>query len=296
MKSFAEDIRHSFLPRYGAVAQILLVNMGIFLGLGFIGTFFFLMGQWGTFKDLFQYLTLPAELGQLLFQPWTLLSYAFVHFPLDVLHIVFNMLALFWFGMIFRMYIGNQHVWPTFIAGSLGGAVVFLLAYNVFPVFNTAVNGTFLRGASAGVNAIIVATAMAAPNYVMYLMFFGPVRIKWIALVYVLLDVVFVASSNSGGHIAHLGGALMGYIYFSALQNGHDGSAPFSALAGVFRRRSSKSRSNLRVVYQQTAPSSSNPTGKPTQSEIDRILDKIKAVGYEKLTQEEKQTLLRASQ
>lgn len=199
-------------------------------------------------------------------------------------HILFNMLWLYWMGQIFEEYLGNKRTIGLYLLGGLSGALFFVLAYNFLPAFAGVVSGSTVVGASASVMAIIIATATLLPDYTISLMFIGPVRLKWIAIFYVLIDFLSIAGPNAGGEIAHLGGALFGFIYIKQLQRGHDW---IGAIRGIF-----KSSSKLKVA---TRNSDRNSNSKPRQEEIDRILDKISQAGYDSLNKQEKEVLFRAS-
>ena len=304
MKTFADDIKYSFLPRYGALAQIILINVGIYLVLGLIGLFFFLFNSYSTFEAIIRNIfSLPSNLNLLLFRPHTILTYGFLHFPVHFFHIAFNMLWMFWIGQILVQYISekNKHIWSLFVGGVLFGALLFLISTNTFTVFQG--GGYRLNGASAGVTAIVVGTATLVPNASIYLLIFGAVRLKWLALIFVLLDVLLLPAGNAGGRIAHLGGALFGYLYISQLQKGNDWGIVYEKITALFQ---SKPKPRMRVVanrmaeQSRSAPSSASASSSPkrpatpSEQEIDRILDKIQMVGYENLTMEEKQTLFNA--
>jgi len=288
MNTFIDDIRYNYLPRYGALAQIIAASVALYVVLAVLGLLAFLAGQWAGFDALLNYLRLPSELDVLLYRPWTLVTHAFFHHPTAVFHIVFNMLWLFWFGRIYRDHLADRHVWATFGLGVAAGAAFYIIGYNLLPVFDGQI--AYLNGASAGVNAIIVATAALVPNFTVSLMFIGPVRIKWIALILVLLDLALLPEGNPGGRLAHIGGASLGLLYIYNLKKGTDFSAPFARLADRLSARPDRSARSVRVSHRN----SSKPGGSPSQQEIDHILDKIASVGYDKLTKEEKQTLLNA--
>ena len=152
-------------------------------------------------------------------------------------------------------------------------------------------------GASASILAIVVAAATLLPDYSFRLLLIGSVKIKYIAAFLVLLSISGAVGGNAGGNIAHLGGALLGYVFIKQLQRGTDLGRPIHAV-GEFAGRLFRRRSNLRVSYKNPRPKSaaSSPMGKPTQMEIDMILDKISSSGYESLSKEEKQKLFKASQ
>ncbi|WP_295667469.1 rhomboid family intramembrane serine protease [uncultured Mucilaginibacter sp.] len=231
-----------------------------------------------------EYLLLPASLHKLLTHFWTPLTYMFMH--AGIFHILFNMLWLYWFGQIFEDFLGKKRTVGLYLMGGFAGAFLFVFCYNVLPFYtqlHVADNST-LVGASAGVMAVMVATATQLPDYTISLMFIGPVKLKWLVLFFIVIDFLGVTSANAGGELSHLGGALIGFIYIKQLQKGNDW------IAGITKMF--KPRPKLRVV-------SSNPSGRssgaPRQEEIDLILDKISRSGYDSLSKQEKDILFRAS-
>ncbi|MDN5285354.1 MAG: rhomboid family intrarane serine protease [Mucilaginibacter sp.] len=231
-----------------------------------------------------EYLLLPAYPPKLLTHFWTPLTYMFMH--AGILHILFNMLWLYWMGQIFEEYLGNKRTIGLYIMGGLAGALAYVLCLNFIPAFtssNAAVGSTIV-GASASVMAIVVATATLLPNYTISLILFGPVKLKWLVFVILVIDFLGIVGPNAGGEIAHLGGALLGFIYIKQLQKGHDW---IGGISSIFT-----SRSKLKVV---TKNSNKNSVERPRQEDIDRILDKISQTGYESLSKQEKEILFRAS-
>ncbi|MDB5109314.1 MAG: rhomboid family intrarane serine protease [Mucilaginibacter sp.] len=232
----------------------------------------------------FDYLALPAYLPKLLTRFWTPLTYMFMHD--GILHILFNMLWLYWMGQIFEEFLGNKRIVGLYLLGGFAGAVLYVACYNIFPAF-TQTNALVLTqavGASASVMAIIAAAATIVPNYTIFLMFIGPVKIKWLVLVYVVIDFLGVTGPNAGGGIAHLGGVLLGFVYVKQLQKGHDW---IGAITGLFKRKP-----KLKVVSNNRYKSTNDI---PRQEEVDRILDKISKSGYDNLSKQEKEILFRAS-
>ncbi|MCR8559131.1 rhomboid family intramembrane serine protease [Mucilaginibacter sp. BJC16-A38] len=231
-----------------------------------------------------EYLLLTANLHLLPVRFWTPVTYMFMH--AGVLHILFNMLMLYWFGQIFEEYLSNKRTIGLYFMGGLAGALLYILCYNTLPFFtqdNAAATST-LVGASASVMAIIVATATLLPNYEISIILIGPVKLKWLVTFFLVLDFLGTIGPNAGGEIAHLGGALMGFVYIKQLQKGHDWIA---GIANIF-----KSKSKLKVVSKNSFGKSD---GKPRQEEIDLILDKISQSGYDSLNKQEKEILFRAS-
>ena len=231
------------------------------------------------------YLRLPSYLPKLLHHFWTPLTYMFLH--AGFLHILFKMLWLYWMGQIFEEYLGNKRTIGLYLLGGLTGGFMFILFYNIFPFFTQqpgVVEYTTTVGASAAVMAIVVGTATLVPDYTISMLLIGPVRLKWVALVIVIVDFLGVTGLNAGGEISHLGGALFGFVYIRQLQRGNDWVGFFT---GLFKKRS-----KLAVASKNN---SKNPGNNPRQEDIDRILDKISQSGYDSLTKQEKEILFRAS-
>ncbi|MGV3510259.1 MAG: rhomboid family intramembrane serine protease [Sphingobacteriaceae bacterium] len=224
-------------------------------------------------------LSVPAYPESLLYKPWTVVTYMFTH--VDIFHFFFNMLVLYWFGRIFEDFLNQKQFTFTYLAGGLFGALLFILFYNIFPAFEEAKYNSILLGASGSVMAIVAATATLLPDYSIRLLLFGDVRLKYLALIYVLIDVISIAGVNPGGSIAHLGGAFLGFIFIKQLQSGNDWSK-------LFQRRK-----RLKVV--KGNPTTFNSSKIPEQELIDQILDKISRSGYESLTKQEKEQLFKAS-
>jgi len=198
---------------------------------------------------------------------------------------LFNMLWLYWLGNIFLDFLKPRQFHFVYLSGGFAGAVIYALAYNVFPVFAGSISSATIVGASASVMAIIVATATLLPDYSMRLLLLGDVKLKYLAAAYIALDLIGIGTVGAGGSFSHLGGAVMGFTYIKMLQNGKDWS-------NLFKRKS-----KLRVVRNdnKNTATSKNATVGVNQGEIDAILDKISRTGYDKLTKEEKETLFKAS-
>jgi membrane associated rhomboid family serine protease len=285
MNTLWQDIRIKMLHSGSRLGLLIGINIIIFLAINIPGVLTWVFTGHNLVSGYaFDYLALPAYLPKLLSRFWTPFTYMLMHD--GILHIFFNMLWLYWIGQIFEEYLGNKRTIGLYIFGGLTGALFFVLAYNYLPVFanSGAAEGTTVVGASASVMAIIIGTATLLPDYTISMMFIGPVKLKWIAIFYVLLDFLLIAGPNGGGEIAHLGGALFGFIYIKQLQRGHDW---IGAINNIF-----KPTSKLKVAAKN---SERNSNSKPRQEEIDRILDKISQTGYESLNKQEKEILFRAS-
>jgi hypothetical protein len=206
------------------------------------------------------------------------------------------MLWLYWLGNIFTDFLGNKRVLPVYLMGSMAGGILYMLAYNLLPVLRPEVDSAICIGASAGVLAIVIAAATQVPDYTVFLMFIGPVKLKWIALITILLDIVSLPSENAGGHIAHLGGALFGFVFVKQLQNGNDWTTLlnrfFDWTINAFQKKP-----GMRVSYSfpDKKQKRTEKVRDQKQERLDAILDKIAKNGYESLTKEEKEFLFDAS-
>jgi hypothetical protein len=219
----------------------------------------------------------------------------FTHFSLW--HILFNMLVLYWFGTIFMQYLTGRQLLSTYILGGLAGALMYIIFINVFPGLSEYLGGSML-GASASIMAIVLAISFYVPNYTLNLLFLGPVRLKYIAIAFVTIDILMIASDNAGGNIAHLGGAVYGYWFISRFRKGHDIgnwlNVLLDKLITLFRRRP-KLNVSYRKDNKPVTDQEYNRQKIIEQREIDEILDKIAKAGYESLTKKEKETLFKMS-
>jgi membrane associated rhomboid family serine protease len=298
-----DEFKSAFQRHNNAHAQLIIINVVVFAVVGILGVIFTISGfkeiAWVVQKQFH----IPAEFSEFLNRPWTVITYAFMHG--GFLHILFNMLALYWFGRLFVEYLGSDKLVAVYVLGALFGAIFYLLAYNTIPFFMQhveeaklhTVNGINMVGASAAVNAIVVATAVLLPNYTFFMLFLGPVKIKYIAAVAVLLSILGADGDNAGGNIAHLGGALIGFIYIKQLQAGINWGLWITVTIDWFKDLF-KSKPKVKVTYrgeEKTSQKPATPTSKASQAEIDIILDKISDRGYESLTKEEKEKLFNAS-
>ncbi|MBC3541339.1 rhomboid family intramembrane serine protease [Rufibacter sediminis] len=304
MTSIFDDIRSAFSKGNNALHQLIFINVVVFAALIILRTVMTLSGSGGTFAYLMTFLSMPSNLQLFALRFWTIITYFFTH--LEFFHILFNMLNLYWFGMLIREYLGDKRLVNLYVLGGLAGGLIYLLSYNTIPYLQLRAEGSFMMGASGSVIAVMVAAATLLPNYTFNLILIGPIRIKYIALVMVLLSISGATGGNAGGNIAHLGGALLGFFYVRQLQGGSDWGRPLQAILGFFRGLFQR-RSPLKVAYKNpnrpyTASAGSSMSsavgtpGNPSQLEIDQILDKISVSGYESLTKEEKQKLFKASQ
>lgn len=299
MAHIINDLKQGF-KRGNIVIQLIYINVGVFVVTSLLSVFFLLFKR--TIASIFQWFELPASVPRFIEQPWSLITYMFMH--ADFLHILFNMLWLYWFGYIFLRFFSSKHLRGLYIVGGIFGGLLYMLSYNIFPLFESDVQISMLLGASASILAIVVATAYREPNYPIRLLFLGTIQLKYLALFVVVIDVIFMASDNAGGHIAHLGGALTGLWFAAALKRGTDITAwvnkiidGFLALfeAKTWRRKPKMKVHRGRSQTLREKDYDYNSRRKMQSDEIDRILDKLKKSGYESLTTEEKKSLFDAS-
>ena len=287
MSTLWQNIQYKMLRSGNKLNLLIGINVIVFLAINIpavIEQFFTGFGNSNILYYSNEYLAATALLPKLLTHFWTPFTYMFMH--AGILHILFNMLWLYWMGQIFEEYLGNKRTIGLYIMGGLSGAVLFIAAYNLLPAFshNPILLSIPFVGASASVMAIVVATATLLPNYAISLMFIGPVKLKWLVFVILVIDFLGTVGPNAGGEIAHIGGALFGFIYIKQLQKGHDW---IGGINNLF-----KSKSKLKVV---PGNSNKNTSEFPRQEEIDRILDKISQSGYDSLNKQEREILFRAS-
>ena len=239
------------------------------------------------------YLQLPASPELLLFRPWTLFTYMFTHF--DFLHILFNMLWLYWFGGLFLNFFNERQLGGLYILGGLAGAILFVLAYNIFPYFQNVASFSYLMGASASVMAIVFAVSFYRKDLEINLFLIGRIKLIYLAIFTLVIDLLAMTSDNAGGHIAHIGGALFGIWFASRIRNGKDLTAPMNRLIDWFVNLG-KRKPKMRVTYKRNETDYEYNARKHQESvDLDTILDKLKRSGYESLSAEEKKRLFDAS-
>ena len=213
----------------------------------------------------------------------------------NFLHILFNILWLYWFGKVFLEYLDARKLVGVYLLGGLSGAVLYIAAFNFFPVFSQELGLSYALGASASVMAIVIAIAAYVPNYTMHLLFLGRVKIIYIAIIGFLITSVFDFSINTGGKIAHIGGGLFGYLYILRYKQGKDMTRGINRLLeGLFSLF--KPKPKIRVTHRNTDTDLDyNARKVDEQKEVDRILDKIAKSGYSSLSNKEKEILFRQS-
>jgi membrane associated rhomboid family serine protease len=289
-----DDIKRTF--RNGNnLTRLIYINIALFLIITIIGVIGFLVVNPEIINQTIRLLSVPSSLNTLLVRPWTLITYMFTH--KELLHILVNLLWLYWFGKIFLEYLDQKKLVAVYLLGGISGAFTYVLSYNIFPVFQGVVGESIpLLGASASVMAIVVSIAVYVPDYTVYLFILGRVKIKYIALGIFIFTSVMDFSVNSGGKLAHIGGALFGYLYILSYRQGRDIGKGVNKVIEFFTTLF-KPAKKLKVTYKRTADDFEyNQVKVDHQKEINKILDKISKGGYDSLTKTEKDTLFRESQ
>lgn len=297
--SIADEIKDSF--KTGSVlTRLIYINLGVFLAVNIVLIFFFLLGVNNIetlniyfHKKVLTYMMVSADLTKLIFKPWTLITYMFLHS--NFWHILFNIIWLFLFGRIFLRYLHEKLMLSTYILGGISGALLFILLYNIFPGMKNLPDE--MLGASAGVMAVAMTICFYVPNFTVYVPLIGPVKLKYIAIFFIITDIMQIASYNAGGHIAHLGGAIYGYFFVQQYKRGKNPGRGVNNLIDSIAVLFKPQKRRMKVSYKRNAKEMTdmeyNKYKSQTQEEVDRILDKIAKTGYDSLSKKEKETLFK---
>ncbi len=279
------------------VEKLIAINVLVFVLFFVVKTIAFLFQLPSDF--ITGWLVFPKELGEFVFKPWSIITYSFLHS--GIWHILSNMLILYYAGIYFLTYFSSKKLLTFYFLGVIIGALVYMLSYNLFPAFE-ATGKSYLVGASAGVMAVLVGVATKVPNMRIRLMFLGSIKFWYIAAFLVIVDIIQIPFGNAGGHFAHLGGALFGFMYTKQLEKGNDIASGFENFIDWFIslfNSSKKAKPRMKTVYKKKG-SSPYKTKVPIinkdekQQKIDAILDKISTSGYDSLTKQEKDFLFHA--
>jgi membrane associated rhomboid family serine protease len=287
-------VREFFLSK-NSLNRLILINVALFVGFWMLKLLFvlpaFLMNNptievWPEL--IIRYLAMPASLSQIAWQPWSPVTSIFFH--TQFWHLFFNMVMLYMAGRIFTLYLSEKKLLIVYLLGGLCGNALYVAAYNFFPVFAFTLPMAVALGASGCIMAILAAITVHKPNHEINLLFFGGITLKWLMLIFVIIDLLSIPKGNAGGHIAHLGGALFGAIYALALR------------INVFQRRPSSKKKRKKHIKFSTSFDAGyevrnmndeeyNANKLRQQQKIDGILDKISKAGYDALSKEEKEFL-----
>lgn len=291
MDDIITNLKRSF--QTGSILKkLIFINVAVFVLIRLLGVLLLLF----NLQDLpiLLYLQLPSSPTALLTRPWTLFTYMFTHF--ELLHILFNMLWLYWFGELFLRFFNERQLGGLYVLGGLAGALLFVVSYNLFPYFREVSDFSFLMGASASVMAIVFAVSFFRKEVEVNLFLLGRIKLIYLALFTFVIDLLAMTSDNAGGHIAHIGGALFGIWFASRYAQGKDLTAPINRLidkiVNLCKRKPKMSvtyggRSNKDWEY--------NARKRQEEANIDAILDKLKRSGYGSLSADEKKQLFDAS-
>jgi membrane associated rhomboid family serine protease len=296
--SFIDEIKYSF-KGHNNFNVLIYINLAVFVVIQLVKVFFFFNA--GDGSDFVSWIAIPSDMQMLLQRPWTVITYMFTHE--SFIHLLFNLLAFFWFGKLFLQYLSQRQLLGIYILGGIAGAIFYVAAFNLIPVFAPLTAVSLALGASASVMAVVFSVATLVPNQEVYLLFFGKVKFKYLAIAFVVIDLISIPMSNAGGHIAHLGGALLGFVFVLYYKKGTDitvwVSRPLYGIKEFFTRKK-----DIRVTYRNknktknNRPESDmdyNARKKAEQDVIDKILDKIAQSGYSSLSAEEKEKLFKVS-
>jgi membrane associated rhomboid family serine protease len=288
-----DDIKKTF--RNGNnLTRLIYINIAVFILITIIAIIGFLLTNPDISVKTLNLFSVPSSLKALILRPWTIITYMFLH--KDLWHILFNMLWLFWFGKIFLEYLDQRKLVAVYLLGGISGAFVYILSFNIFPAFTGIVDNSVAIGASASVMAIVIAVAAYVPDYTVQLFLFGRIKIKYLALAIFVFTSIMDFSVNSGGKLAHIGGAFLGYLYTLNIRQGKDIGKGINKIIDYLVTLL-KPGKKLKVTHKKPANEYEyNKIKTQHQAIINNILDKISRGGYDSLTKEEKEILFKESQ
>ena len=278
---------NTYISTLNLIEKIIFLNIVIYFLPYLITSIFYLFDIDGGIDDqtrlhnvviyLLGWFTIDSNLSELIIKPWSILTYGFLHDYKSFSHIFWNMLVLYYFGNILKNIFGDKLIKNLFLTGIIAGGLTYVLSYNIFPVFKD--SDSAMVGASAGVYSVLFYLTTYSPSTRIRLLFFD-LKILYIALFFIFKDIYFINSDNSGGHIAHIGGALWGYYYCVKYNNGND---LVNSIFSYFKRNK-RSKPTFK---------SKKDNKSFDQKKIDEILDKISDSGYDSLTKSEKEYLFK---
>ncbi len=257
------DFKYGVLKAKSWIPKLIALNIAVYLIFLVFQLVVRYTNSYEIYSLIYSFVAMPASFSEFVFKPWTIITYSFVHS--GFLHLLFNMIGLYWFGKIFELFLMYRYTLRLYLIGAIAGGFAFILSYNLLPALS---KSAMLVGSSASVMAFLLAATTISPRYPLYLFLLGRVELRFVALVFIILDILFLGFSNTGGHIAHLGGALAGFLFVKWL-----------------RKPSRKPYVPFRIKKRK------KPKRTPMDDEIDRILDKIRQEGLSSLTEEERKLL-----
>lgn len=282
MNLILSTIKQAFADQKNPINKYIAINAFVFVALLISAAFYFLGDIPNPFKMwVMEYFSLTANWKVFLLKPWTFFSYAFIHEKL--FHLLFNMLVFHWFGNLIIEYLNKNRMLFIFWAGVLGGGILYALFFD----------GNQLIGASAGIMALVIASATLLPNYEIVLAIFGRIKLKYVGLAYLVIDLISMMGSNAGGSVAHLGGAFIGFIIIKQIQSGNDWSSIVIPINNFIDKLFTR-KNKLKIVHQSDQQAQASKAT-VSQAEVDQVLEKITKSGYDSLSKSEKELLFKAS-
>tara|TARA_B100000902_G_scaffold28954_1_gene34814 strand:+ start:544 stop:1404 length:861 start_codon:yes stop_codon:yes gene_type:complete len=280
LKLTFQKLKEKFI-NLNILEKIIFLNLACFIFPYILNTFFFLF-DYSNFS-IISWFELSSDLKKIIFKPWSIISYSFFHS--GFFHLFWNMIILLYSGQIFLNLFPNKMFLSTYFVGVIFGGIIFIFCYNVFPVFFNSYST--MIGSSAGVMAILIFICVYSPNYEIRILFFN-IKLLYIGLFFIFFDIIQIPYGNAGGHFAHLGGSLVGFIYARQIKNGKDIFDSFSFLIiSIFYKNKKKENKIIKNDYRNILHKDIN------QKKIDQILDKINSSGYDSLSKEEKDFLFK---
>ena len=288
MASIIDDLKLQY--KFGGITQKLIYwNIACFLVSYVV---FGLLRLVNIDVDFLQYVSLSSNPADLLWKPWSIISYSFFHS--DIFHIFFNLIILNFSSQLFLTFFNQKQLLGVYLLAAFFAGIVFVSSFYLMNIIAPIV------GASGAIMAILVAVTTYQPLMNVRLLLIGNVKLWQITLAILVLDLLQIRMDNSGGHIAHLAGAFFGFCFIKLLENGTDLSKIISSLLDFFVDLFKKSPSKpLKTVHRNYKKTTENTTSKivtkdKAQQQIDEILDKISRSGYDCLSIEEKEFLFKA--
>ncbi|MFV0290663.1 MAG: rhomboid family intramembrane serine protease [Mangrovibacterium sp.] len=283
--SIIQEVRNSF-TKGSIITKLIYLNVALFVIIHLIEVLSYLIG----FQlELISYFALPAELNLLLTKFWTCISYMFMH--ADIIHLLFNVLWLYWMGELFLRYFNAKQFFSVYFLSGLLGALFFILLYNISPLLSEQLSVAQLLGASAAVLGIVAAVATYAPNHPIRLFFIGEIKLKYLALISLLVYALGLSGTNAGGQIAHIGGMCFGFLFVVFLRRGIDITLPLCSFI-FWLEKVFDFKPKIKLSYRNHNRASFSNSSVP-KNPIDDILEKVRLSGYDSLTREEKQSLFK---
>lgn len=281
MTNWYSTLKYKFTS-VNIIEKIIYLNVGAFLLTYLFKTISSLMQING--EIIINWFALSPHFNSLIYKPWTIVTYGFLHE--GFMHILFNLIILFYIGNLFLDFFNRKQFLVYYFLGIVFGGLVFMLSYNYFPALKT--REVYLVGASAGVTSVLIGLASLVPNYSLRFRFIGNVKLMYIAFAMVAIDIIQIPLENAGGHLAHLGGALIGFLLTTQLNRGKN------LILWMENLLQNKKRSPLSTIHKRKKSKIHREDNSISrQKRIDEILDKISKSGYEALSQQEKDFLFK---